>query len=755
MWVEILLLLFVAGVTGLGWRIVRRPDNGPATYWAAGWLAAGAGGVLGVVRDAFPWASLLGYPLGSLFTALLLAGAFALAARPVPRWFLPLALGYGMLRAGFVAAGMPGVAFVTALTIEPLAVLAAAWIVHRATPRKEVVLSERLLAPSIVVLAVLGAVHVVWFMRTSQFPPGLLAMWVVAVPLLFGVQIHAEWERGRRVLQRAHDALEERVVARTAELVLANASLRQEVVERRTAEAALRESEERYRVVSELGSDLAFGFRVDLADNVHDGWVTDAYTRITGYTLAELKGTGWLSLLQPGDLEGARRQFQAILENQARELQVRLVTKAGRVVTVIARLDVKRDALDGSVRVMGAARDVTEARNAEEERRKLERHVREAQRLESLAMLTGGVAHDFNNLLVVILGNSRMALADAPPDSALHSRLARIRAAAELGAGLTEQMLAYSGKSGVALKPLDLSHLVEELEDLLHASVSESCRVEFDLAPRARVEGDTTQLRQVVLNLVTNASEALAGGAGTLFVRTGLVQLGAADLAELAGTESLLPGAHAFLEVADDGQGMDATTQKRIFEPFFTTKFSGRGLGLAGVLGIVRAHRGAVQVRSEVGVGTSVRVLLPEPSGPLAAIDEAAAARAPERRTGTILVVDDQDYVVEVAQAFLERAGHRVVTAGGGKAAIDCFRERGHEIDAVLLDLTMPDTSGEEVLAEMQRIRPDVRVIIATGYTAEADSKRLASRGVIGFVRKPYEPEAILDQIGRALADRA
>jgi CheY-like chemotaxis protein len=289
------------------------------------------------------------------------------------------------------------------------------------------------------------------------------------------------------------------------------------------------------------------------------------------------------------------------------------------------------------------------------------------------------------------------------------------------------------------------------MADLLRASVSERCRLDLDLAPRTRVEGDTTQLRQVVLNLVTNASEALADGVGTLFVRTGLVQLDATDLADLAGAESLLPGVHAFLEVADDGQGMDATTQQHIFEPFFTTKFSGRGLGLAGVLGIVRAHRGAVQVRSEVGVGTSVRVLLPEPT---ATMDEVAAARAPERRTGTILVVDDQDYVVEIAQAFLERAGHRVVTAGGGKAAIDSFRERGHEIDAVLLDLTMPDTSGEQVLAEIQRMRPDVRVIIATGYTAEAASKRLVSRGVVGFVRKPYEPEAILEQIGRALADR-
>jgi PAS domain S-box-containing protein len=534
--------LVVGGLLGLGWRIVRRPDTGPATHWVAGWLAAGAGAILGVVRDAFPWAALLCYPLGSLFAGLLLAGAFAFAARPVPRWFLPLVLGYGTLRAGFVAAGMPGVAFVTALTLEPLAVLAAAWIVHRATPRDTVALSQRLLAPSIVVLAALGVVHVVWFMRTPQFPPGLLAMWVVTVPLLFGVQVHAEWERGRRLLQSEYDALEERVATRTAELALANAALRQEVAERCSAEAALRESREHYRVVSELGSDLAFGFRVDSTGRVHDTWVTDAYTRITGYTLAELKGAGWLSHLHPEDLESVRRQFQAILANHSRAIEVRLVTKDERVATVFASLHVTRDAAAGGFRVVGAARDITETKRAEEERRQLERHVLEAQRLESLAMLTGGVAHDFNNLLVVILGNSRMALADAPPDSALHSRLARIRAAAELGAGLTEQMLAYSGKSGVALKPLDLSYLVEEMADLLRAAVSERCRLDLELAPRTRVEGDTTQLRQVVLNLVTNASEALAEGVGTLFVRTG----GYAERSDLAARRRRdpAPGAH-------------------------------------------------------------------------------------------------------------------------------------------------------------------------------------------------------------------
>ena len=752
---ELALLLFIGGSAGVAWRILQRPDSGPATFWVTGWLSAGAGAILGVVREAFPIAYLLSFPLASLFPALLFAGAVVFASRPVPRWLFPVALVYGAMRAGLAATGMPEVAYGAALAVEPFAGLAAAGVVHRATPQIGVALSQRLLAPSLVALAALGGLHVAWLMHAPHFPPGLLAIWIAAVPPLFGVQIHSEWERGRRVLQRAREALEERVAARTADLALANASLRQEVAERRVAEEALRESEERYRVVSELGSDLGFGLRIDLHNHVYDGWVTDAHSRITGYEPGELKGVGWLRLVHPEDLERFQLQFAEILANRGGELEVRLLTKFGRVITVYTRMNVTRDATDSTLNVMGAARDVTEARRAEEERRELERHALEAQRLESLAMLTGGVAHDFNNLLAVILGNSRMASADVPPDSAVHLRLARIRAAAEHGAGLTEQMLAYSGKSGVALKPLDLSHLVEEMTDLLRASISEQCGLEFDLAPRASVEGDATQIRQILLNLVTNASESLVAGMGTLHVRTGLVEQSAEDLAGSAGAERPLPGAYAFLEVSDDGQGMDAATQARVFDPFFTTKFAGRGLGLAAVRGIVRVHRGLVQIRSEVGTGATVRVLLPALGGDFARPPAAPEGRAGERCGATILVVDDHDDVVEVAQAFLERAGHCVVTASGGNAAIEIFRERGHEIDAVLLDLTMPDTSGEEVLIELQRIRPDVRVIISTGYAAPAASKLLASHGVVGFVRKPYQPEEILEQISRALGERA
>jgi CheY-like chemotaxis protein len=196
---------------------------------------------------------------------------------------------------------------------------------------------------------------------------------------------------------------------------------------------------------------------------------------------------------------------------------------------------------------------------------------------------------------------------------------------------------------------------------------------------------------------------------------------------------------------------MDAATKARIFEPFFTTKFSGRGLGLAAVLGIVRAHGGVMQVRSDAGAGTSIRMLLPEASGGAAPLERTSEARVPARRTGTLLVIDDQSFVLEVAQAILERAGHRVLTALGGREGIDCFRERCHEIDAVLLDLAMPDADGDAVLRELQRRRPDVRVIIATGFRMGDAAERIRAHGVAGFVRKPYEPEEILEQVDRAL----
>jgi PAS domain S-box-containing protein len=755
-WVEALLALLVVGSAGLAARWLRHSDASPTAYWLAGWVAGGSSAVLLELREAYPWLHVLSYPLGTLFPVLLLAGALALAARPVPRWLLAGAVAFGLLRAGLAARGRSDLAYGVALAVEPLVVLVAAGLVRRAVPRAGAARSERLLAPSFVVLAAIGAIHLVWLMRSQDVPPGLLALWVAAVPSLLGVQIHAEWERMRRTLQGARDELEERVRRRTSELARANVSLEREVAERRAAEEALRESEERHRVISELGSDLAFGFRVDLADRIHGGWVSEAFSRITGYALEDLAPAGWQELLHPDSIESCRRQFAEIVAGRTRELEAQLLTRDGRALDVRARIDLARDPRDGSLRVVGAARDVTEARRAEEERHRLELRLLEGQRLESLAMLTGGIAHDFNNLLAVILGNARIALGETEPDSRLRGRLSRIRAAAEHGARLTEQMLAYSGRSPIAPKPIELSRLVDEMADLLHASISERCELALELGERAPVEGDATQLRQVVLNLVTNASEALIGGSGSVRLRTGLVELGAGELAEAVGAADPPAGTYAFVEVSDDGRGMDAATCARIFEPFFTTKFSGRGLGLAAVLGIVRAHGGVLDVRSEIGRGTAIRVLVPSlrQGAGVARAESGRAPAAAGRRTGTILVVDDQDSVLELAQTFLERAGHAVIIAAGGRDAVERFRERAGEIDAVVLDMAMPDASGAEVLRELRHLRADVRVVIATGYGDATAAQRSVVQDVTGVIRKPYEPEELLELVDRALAER-
>ncbi len=257
------------------------------------------------------------------------------------------------------------------------------------------------------------------------------------------------------------------------------------------------------------------------------------------------------------------------------------------------------------------AQDITERKRAEEERLRLEAHILETQKLESLGVLAGGIAHDFNNLLTVILGNDLLARSEVPPGSRLARQLDRIRSAAKHAEALTSQMLMYSGKASVSLKPLDLSALVEGMAELLEASVSKKCRLETSLGHgRIMVKGDPTQLRQVIMNLVTNASEALCDRPGRVVVRTGLMSADAAYLTGAPDGRDLGEGDYVYLEVSDTGEGMEEGTRKRIFEPYFSTKSMGRGLGLASVLGIVRGHRGAIKLVTEPAGGTTFRVLL-------------------------------------------------------------------------------------------------------------------------------------------------
>jgi signal transduction histidine kinase/CheY-like chemotaxis protein len=388
-----------------------------------------------------------------------------------------------------------------------------------------------------------------------------------------------------------------------------------------------------------------------------------------------------------------------------------------------------------------------------ERERRLEAHQNEVRRLESLGLLASGIAHDFNNALSVILGNVSLALAELPPDSPLRRRLARVRSAARHAVSLTEQMLTYSGDSAVTRKPLDLERVLDETRELLEATVGEHCALQFELAPQILpVRGDATQLRQVLVNLVGNAAEALAGQPGSVQLRSGSVRVGRQELEDGFGNAHPEPGPYAFFEVADSGPGMDEATQSRIFEPFYTTRAAGRGLGLAAVLGIVRGHDGVIQLESAPGRGSSFRVLLPLLGGEPAAAGGPPQAALRADVPATVLVIDDEEPVREIAQAFLTRSGFRVVAASGGREGLEILRARGREIEAVLLDLSMPEQGGEETLREIRRMRPDLPVIVATGYDEAATRARLAAEAGTPCIRKPYAPEVLADALRAALA---
>jgi signal transduction histidine kinase/ActR/RegA family two-component response regulator len=398
------------------------------------------------------------------------------------------------------------------------------------------------------------------------------------------------------------------------------------------------------------------------------------------------------------------------------------------------------------VGVVGLIRKhLAERARAEEGQRRLESKMQQAQKLESLGVLAAGIAHDFNNLLTTILGNSRMVLAELETNSPQRERIGRACTAAAYAAELVEQILAYSGKPSVNLKPLDLSRLVGDMGALLQASATGRCELRLECAGELpAVEADGSQIRQVILNLVTNASEAVGDGEATVWVRTGVTQRSAADLRDTLGSAAT-PGEYVYLEVADSGTGMDTATQARIFEPFFTRKSFGRGLGLAAVLGIVRAHQGALEVKSYPGEGTRIRALFPQSDRPALEPSEPSESTPTARGTGRILVVDDEEWVLEIAEAFLERAGFEVSTALGGTRGIEQFKTHSGAFDAVVLDLAMPDVSGDEVFKQLQELRAGIPVIAVSGYNEEVAAERFGTRGFAGFVRKPYEPEQLVE----------
>jgi PAS domain S-box-containing protein len=377
-------------------------------------------------------------------------------------------------------------------------------------------------------------------------------------------------------------------------------------------------------------------------------------------------------------------------------------------------------------------RDVTE-------RRRFNERLQQTQKLESLGVLAGGIAHDFNNLLTGIMGNASIALDDLPPGSSVRSNLDAVLNASERAAALTRQLLAYAGKGRFVIERFNLSDLVREIANLLQTSIPKTVQLHLDLQDELpSIEGDAAQIQQLIMNLLINAAEAIEEGkTETVLIATRIEPVSQSYIDQMVAPNGASPGNYVTLEVRDAGCGMDAVTLSRIFDPFFTTKFTGRGLGLAAVLGIVRGHMGALHVDTAPGKGSAFKVLFPVSEGQPARL-EPLGVQTNLEGYATILVIDDEDAVRQTAKSALESYGYRVVIAANGQEGVNLFHELGHEIDAVLLDVTMPVMSGEEALVRLKCIREDLPVVLSSGYNEDDATRRFTGKGLAGFVQKPY-----------------
>lgn len=385
-------------------------------------------------------------------------------------------------------------------------------------------------------------------------------------------------------------------------------------------------------------------------------------------------------------------------------------------------------------------------RNELAERKRVEKQLLHTQKLESLGVLAGGIAHDFNNILTAIIGNADLAFKKISKESPAAVNLQRIEQAAARAAGLAKQMLAYSGKGKFVVEQINQNNLLEEMLHMLEVSISKKAVLHLNLhTPLPTVEADAAQLNQVVMNLIINASEALGENNGSITITTSHKEFDQCYFGINWPTENLKAGDYVVLDVADTGCGMKKETLEKIFDPFFTTKFTGRGLGMAAVFGIIKGHKGAIKISSEPGKGSLFEILLPASNSNVIADTENANIDK-WKGSGTVLLVDDEEVVLTVGSEMLQELGFEVVTAKDGQEAIDIFKD-SNDIDIVILDLTMPRLDGEHAFYALRTINPNLKIIISSGYNEQVVTRKFVGKGLAGFVQKPYKITALKEVI--------
>jgi PAS domain S-box-containing protein len=543
-----------------------------------------------------------------------------------------------------------------------------------------------------------------------------------------------ERQRAETALTALTGNLEGLVRERTEEL-------RKEIAERVSSEQAALSSEKRFRDLFQYLADPIY--ISDLTGRLLAA--NDQACRELGYSSEELLAMNILDLdVVYATPEAISEHFKKLSELNPVFFETNHLRKDGSSfpVEICARLI----DFDGQPAVLGDARNVSERRRAEEERQSLEKQMLHAQKLESLGVLAGGIAHDFNNLLMAIMGNADLALMRINRESPAVENLHRIERAAARAADLAKQMLAYSGKGKFVIESLNLNILLEEMLHMLEVSISKKAVLRLNpFQSLPQVEADATQMRQIIMNRVINASEAIGDRSGVIAITTGCMDCDRNYLKDVWLDENITAGLYVYLEIADSGCGMDKETLAKIFDPFFTTKFTGRGLGMAAVLGIVRGHKGAVKVYSELGKGTSFKILLPASDRPAELFNHSSLSDD-WQGSGTVLLVDDEETVRGIGVEMLKELGFTVITANDGREGVAVFKQHP-EIAFVILDLTMPHMDGEQCFRELRQLRPDVRVILSSGYNEQEVTQRFVGKGLAGFVQKPYKLSMLKEAI--------
>jgi PAS domain S-box-containing protein len=512
-------------------------------------------------------------------------------------------------------------------------------------------------------------------------------------------------------------------------------------IERYELSYSLRESQVRLETL--VGNLPGMAYRCQVDQQWTMTYVNDGCEAITGYRRDELENNRTIAygdLVHPDDRDWLWEKCSASLATRTPCFnEYRIIDRNGNIRWVCERASGVYDAAGNVICVDGFIQDITEQRRAKLEREEFDRRMLETQKLESLGVLAGGIAHDFNNILTTILGNAYLIGMNIPASSKAQEYLAYVNQAAMRAAGLCKQMLAYSGRGRLLVQHYDIGKLIRETADLLKVSISKKVELRIDLAKRLpAIEMDVTQIQQVIMNLVINASEALEENAGVVELNAYPVDLTVEDIERLRLESSIGPGLYVVVRVKDTGCGMSENMKAKIFDPFFTTKFAGRGLGLAAVLGIVRGHRGAIQVESHLGQGTTFMLYFPGETKPVTPEEDTNETSAKSLNEGAILIVDDEEQIRQSMAALVNSLGFEAVVAPSGVSAIDVFRADPNKFVAVLLDLTMPGVDGEETFDELRKIREDIPVVLMSGFSQMESLGRFTGKGLAGFLEKPF-----------------